>query len=108
MDNPVPRVKGQKITLLETEYILPPLPLTYMDDIQPLLDGGTTQNKAYVGALISAVHLSLLRNYPDMNRSVVADNLDMTNYADIVNAFMVTNKFTASSEVKSGELKASE
>lgn len=102
------KVAGEKIVLAGTEYVMPPLPLVKMSSVKKLMDGGDfMSDEGYVEAMVNAVHFSLQRNYPDVERTVVSDNLDMTNFKKILDAFMTVNGF-AKKEVESGEATASQ
>lgn len=102
----IPAIDGEQITLAKTEYTLPPLPLRHMSKIKRLMSGGDiTTDEEYASSLIDALWFSLNRNYPGIDRTVIEDNLDMTNFEQIVQAFMVVNKF-ASKEPQQGELTA--
>ena len=102
----VTAIDGEVITLAKIEYILPPLPLRHMSKIKRLMSGGDiTTDEEYANSLIDALWYSLNRNYPGIDRSVVEDNLDMTNFEQIVKAFMLVNKF-ASKDSEQGEVQA--
>ncbi len=101
------KVKGQPITIDGATYILPPLPLKRMPDVALLMQGGNPmQDPAYIETLINAIWWSLKRNYPTLEITVIEDGFDMTNYEDILKAFMLANKFTKASE--SGEVPATQ
>lgn len=104
------KVKGEVITLEGTDYVLPPLPLKRIPDVKVLMTGGDPfSDPAYIDALINALHWSLLRNYPEMPRTLLEESLDMTNYSRILNAFMVTNGFVAApTDAVLGEAQASQ
>jgi hypothetical protein len=100
-------VPGVEIQLGSEKYTLPPLPLIHMGSIRKLLAGGSTlEDDDYVNSLVNALHLSLQRNYPEVQREVVAANLDMVNYKHCLTAFMEANNLTPKGEA-SGENPAS-
>lgn len=102
------KVNGQEIVLNNATYILPPLPLRRMAEIQPLMNGGNPMtDPSYVDTLVKALHWSLLRNYSDLAIETVQDSLDMMNYADIMAAFMRANGFSKPEDA-SGEVSASQ
>ena len=85
-------VAGEIIQLGRLFYVLPPAPIVYMPRIQAVLRGGDfSTDEAYSNALIDAIYLSLRRNYKALSRDDVADNLDMTNFRDVMDAFMQVN-----------------
>ena len=86
------KVKGKVITLNETEYVLPPIPLVHMSEIARVFEGGNVQDAEYTEAMAKAVFHSLARNYKDMDLDDVREAIDATNFEDILKAFMTVNK----------------
>lgn len=91
------KVDGVEITLNGEKYTLPPLPLVRMPKIKAIMEGGDMSDE-FVDTFADAIHWSLLRNHPDLDRGVVADNLDMTNWKDVLAAFMKVNGFEPNKE----------
>ena len=98
-------VDGAEITLAKKTYTLPALPLKYMPKVKKLLEGGDPQEEEYITAMTDAIFYSLKRNYPTLQREVVEDNIDMTNFAEILMAFQTANKLNAAVP---GEVTASQ
>ena len=86
------KVDGVTIKLDGVEYTLPPLPLAKMPKIKTLMEGGDMSDE-FVGTLIDAIHWSLGRNYPALKREEVESSVDMLNWKEVLNAFMVVNGF---------------
>lgn len=85
-------VYGEVIRLGRLFYVLPPAPLVHMPKLKAVLSGGNfSEDEGYSNALADAVYYSLRRNYPSVGREQVAENIDMTNFRDIMNAFMKAN-----------------
>lgn len=102
------KVKGQEIVLDGVTYVLPPLPLRRMVDVQPLMAGGNPMtDPTYVDTLVKALHWSLLRNYPDLTLETIQDAIDMVNYKPVMESFMLTNGFQKPEE-SSGEVPVSQ
>jgi len=100
-------ILGKKIILGNEEYTLPPLPLVHMHLIGKLQNGGDpSSDPAYAEGLVEVIHKSLLRNYPDLERATVSDNLDMLNYRELMESFMAVNGFTTAKVQQSGEAVA--
>jgi hypothetical protein len=101
MSNPIP---GENIELADISYVLPPLPLAYMAKADVLLRGmSTAQTQEYADAFADVVFYSLRRNYPDISRETVADNIDLKNFKVILDAFTVVNGLKAKAEPPTGE-----
>jgi len=99
----VTKIEGEEITLGAEKYILPPVPLVKMASISRVMGGGDFfADDAYTQSLVNAIHVSLVRNYPELPVEVVSDNLDMANFRDILETFMVVNKFQTKA-VSAGE-----
>jgi hypothetical protein len=105
------QVNGEEIQLGNEKYVLPPLPLIRMASVKRLMSGGDFMgDDEYVQSLINAIYWSLLRNYPTLDRAVVENGLDMTNFQPIMNAFMSVNGFAnkpSDAEGVAGEAVAS-
>ena len=101
------KVEGEVIKLNGVEYVLPPIPLAKMAKVGRLMQGGNAmEDEEYVASLVDAVWWSLLRNYKELERAEVEENLDMTNFQAIMDAFMKVNGF-AKKDGNKGEAEAS-
>lgn len=71
---------GPEVQLGGVAYVLPPLSFGALEDSQERLrliaEGGAASAMEIQAAFIDVIHAALLRNYPDLPRSVVRDNLD--------------------------------
>lgn len=100
------KVDGKIIKLGGIEYVLPPLPLIKMSKVSLLMQGGDIMREGdYVNNLIDALLWSLQRNYKDLEKEIVSENLDMSNFKTIMDIFMEVNGFKTP-EVQSGEVVA--
>lgn len=103
-------VKGIKFEFANgEELIIPPLSLGSLEIVQGDLStfDGTVSRKS-VGAVVLAVHLALLRNYPDMTvERVKNDLLDISNMGAVMQAVMdIGGLLRKAQEAKdAGELK---
>ena len=85
-------VPGEAIRLGRLFYVLPPAPLVHMPKLKAVLSGGDfSADEGYSNALVDAVYYSLRRNYPTVGREQVAENIDMTNFRGVMDAFMKAN-----------------
>lgn len=100
-------IPGPIIKLGRLYYVLAPVPLVRMHKLETVLKGGDfTTDGAYAEAVVDGVHYGLVRNYPDLPRDVVSDNLDMTNFRDVLDGFMVANGLQKKDEAE-GEVGGS-
>ena len=99
------KIDGSLIVLGQQEYILPPLPLVKMAKVSRLMSGGNVLQEEYVDSLVDALWWSLKRNYKDLDRQAVEDNLDSLNFKQVLEAFMQVNGFENGKEP--GEAAAS-
>lgn len=93
-------VDGEEITLGGATFTLPPLPLARLKHLGVLLTGGDPSDpeSGYTDALTDAVYYSLRRNYPDISRELVEDNIDLVNFQDVLQKFMKVNNLNAKGE----------
>jgi hypothetical protein len=83
----MPKLDGKEIYLGGEKYVIPPIPLIYMGRLKrgqqamqaEDFDKGTAD-------LVDVIHAALIRNYPDLSIDVVSQNLDLGNYASIMDA----------------------
>ena len=92
-------ITGEEIIINDEKFLLPPLPLVKLAKIGKLMQGGNTfEDEEYVVAIIDAIFWSLQRNYPEVERQMIEDNLDITNFQTILDAFMSVNKLIQKGE----------
>lgn len=86
------KVKGVSLVLGDGEtYVVPPLSLGVLEAMQERLAAmtGNGLDKESVATTIDCLHASLKRNYPDMTRARVADELvDVSNMLDVMSSLM--------------------
>lgn len=102
------QIPGEEITLAGQKFILPPMPLVKMPTVKKAMEGGDfTADEGRASALAEAIYWSLRRNYKDtITLEFVQENLDLTNFSSILDAFMRTNKFVR--KTAPGEATASQ
>ncbi|WP_337881807.1 hypothetical protein [Chromobacterium haemolyticum] len=83
------KVKGVPVTLGDKKYIIPPLNLGALEQLQERLAAFTGGiDAASVGTVLDAAHAALLRNYPGITRDDVAAVVDVGNMGDVMEAVM--------------------
>lgn len=84
-------IAGKEVKIGEKTYVLPPLTLgmleVYQDPIDEFQSGEKVSSKSWT-TVINVVHDALKRNYPDVPRTVITDNLEMRHVMDIFAALM--------------------
>ncbi|MFK7088684.1 hypothetical protein AAFM71_07690 [Chromobacterium violaceum] len=83
------KIKGIPLSLGGTTYIVPPLNLGALEQLQERLanfSGGI--DAASVGTVLDAAHAALVRNYPDLTRERVAELIDVANMGEVMEAVM--------------------
>lgn len=86
---PTPRVKGIPVPMGGATWIVPPLSLGTLEDMQERLasfKGGMDAES--VRTVIDAAWAALLRNYPGLERTQVRDMLDVGNMEEVFTALM--------------------
>jgi len=102
-------IPGATLRLGAKDFTLAPTPLGCMDVAEIVMKGVKESGWAeYNKALQTVIYAGLKRNHPDITPEFVADNIDFANYQDVLNAFMVANKFIKSEVQSSGEASASQ
>jgi hypothetical protein len=82
-------IKGIKMELGGTVYIVPPLSLGAIETMQERIGRFTAgANLESVGTVIDALHSALLRNYPEMTREQVANMVDLGEMQEVMEAIM--------------------
>lgn len=83
------KIPGVPLSLNGDEYIVPPLPLGFLEVYGDQLGGDFSRlDSATVKLVVDAVHTALRRNYPEITRDFVRDALDVGNFADAMQAVM--------------------
>jgi hypothetical protein len=82
-------IKGISMTLGEQEYIVPPLTLGALEDLQESLEAFTGDTSpAAIKTVIDATTRALRRNYPDITRDQVRECIGLENMAEVMEAVM--------------------
>lgn len=84
------KVNGTPLILNGQEYIVPPLSLGALEQLQDKIASvdGTANDIRQVSAIIDCAHAALKRNYPEMTREQVADLIDIANMNAVFEAVM--------------------
>lgn len=73
--------RGNSITIVGVKWIFAPLPLAAVERFQDELNSGNVP----ISAIADMSHISLKRNYPEITREYVAEELiDMANMQDVL------------------------
>lgn len=83
------KVKGIAIEMGGQEWIVPPISLRALEQLQERLahfSGGIDPQS--VALVADATHAALRRNYPDISRDDVLDMLDVANMLEVMQAVM--------------------
>lgn len=104
---PIVKVKGTPVDLGGTEYIIPPLNLRALEQLQDKLASFSGEaSMQNMGVVADIAHAALLRNYPEMTRDQVAEVLDLGNMVQVMEIVMGTSGLVAASGEATGAAKA--
>lgn len=85
-------IDGVSIKIGVKEYIVPALNFkqirTLMPKIQQLTNIGATMNDEQMDNVFTVIHAAISRNYPEINKEFLEENIDMNNVRPIINAIM--------------------
>lgn len=86
----VVKVKGLPVVLSGDTYIVPPIALGALEQLQERIASftGDVTDLKQVATVIDAAHSALKRNYPELSRDQVADMVDVANMAEVFEAVM--------------------
>lgn len=86
----VVKVKGIAVQLGGESYVIPPLSLGALEQLQERIASfkGDIRDKDQVATVIDAAHAAMKRNYPDLTRDEIAELIDVGNMADVFEAVM--------------------
>lgn len=89
MNQPV-KYKGIPIELGGELYIVPPIALGALEQLQGGIHAftGDVTDVKQIAVVIDATFSALKRNYPDLTREALADQIDVANMADVFEAVM--------------------
>jgi len=82
-------IDGTKITLGKHEYIIPPAPFACVEKYEDVFMGRDTSPKPSV--MFDILHMSLQRNYPDLNRDQLLMDVDIANMGNAFESVMFVN-----------------
>lgn len=83
------KVKGIRLLLGGRDWVVPPLNLAALEQLQEQLarfSGGLDADS--VALVLDATTAALRRNYPDITREQVAEMVDVANMAEVMEAVM--------------------
>lgn len=85
-------IEGVAIKIGVKEYIIPALNFkqirTLMPKIQKLSAVGATMSDEQMDDVFTVIQAAVSRNYPEINKDFLEDNIDMNNVRPIINAIM--------------------
>lgn len=83
-------IPGIPFTLAGREYIIPPIALGPLEQLQKGIGEftGNPFDTGQVCMVIDATFAALKRNYPDITRDQVADMIDVSNMAEVFQSVM--------------------
>lgn len=97
-------IKGIKQNLGGEDYIVPPLSLGALEDMQESLSAFTGDTSpASIKTVVDAVTRALQRNYPSMTRDQVREFIGLENMAEIMEAVMDVSGLKRK-EIEAGEV----
>ena len=84
------KIKGIPVILAGVEYIIPPIALGALEQLQDRIGQftGNVSDKGQVATVIDAAYSAMKRNYPDLTREAVADMIDVGNIAEVFESVM--------------------
>lgn len=79
-----PRYKGVPVVLGDTTYVLPAMNAGTFEDYEDRINAlQAGQEPRPVGLVVDLVHRSLRRNYPELERDMVREHVDLDNWAEL-------------------------
>ena len=88
---------GQWVSLGGREMLVPPLSLgtikAMQAEVEALQHMAGVPTPAQIDTVIGLFHAALVRNYPDVTRAEVEDDVDLGNYAELLAAVMSISGF---------------
>lgn len=87
---PTARIPGITLRLADGDYVVPPLSLGALEQLQSQIASftGNVLDAGQVATVIDATHAALRRNYPDLTRDAVAELIDVGNMVEVFEALM--------------------
>lgn len=84
------RVKGIPVEMGGTVFIVPPLSLGALEQLQDALEHftGDIRDKSQMATMLDATHAALRRNYPEITREQVGEMVDLENMQRVMEAVM--------------------
>lgn len=82
---------GTAVRVGRREYVVPALSLNGLKAVErllPALEGKTVEGTTFVDAVATIVHLAIARNYPDVTREQLEDEIDIANLPALVGAVL--------------------
>jgi hypothetical protein len=102
-------IQGAEIQFGRKKLIVPPLTFGLLRKLEPQLEllnsadkTTTIADQKYIDAMFDIIHAALQRNYPNMARSEIEENLDLGNVRTIMSAITVRSGLTSSGEATPG------
>lgn len=79
---------GVTVKIGRREFIVPPLNIKSLKraaKLAPVMEGGGEES---FDACVDVIHMAVVRNYPDVTRDELEEELDSTNLPTVVNAVL--------------------
>ena len=99
-------IDGVAVKMGNMQYTVPPMNFKLLKKLNPQMTQITavvgTPTEAQTEAIIDVVHGCLLRNYPEITRDEIEENLDLGNTQSVIKAIMGVSGLVASGEAKAG------
>lgn len=85
-------IEGVKISIGAKEFIVPALSFKQLRQLMPKIKGmavvGAEITDEQMGDIVEVVHAAVSRNYPELAKDYLEENIDMNNVRPIINAIM--------------------
>jgi hypothetical protein len=95
------KIKGVTIDLSGVEYVVPPLNLASLQNLQDKLSGFTGgADLKSVGIVADCALAALKRNYPEITREELLEVIDLGNMLELMNAIMGVSGLQSAGEAK--------
>jgi hypothetical protein len=101
-------IKGVWMDLGGQIYTVPPLSLGAVEALQDRLASFTGGDLKSVGTVIDALHMALVRNYPEITREQVAEMVDLGTMQEIMEAVMDVSGLKRKAQLKQKARKKGE
>lgn len=85
-------IEGVAIKIGAKEFVVPALSFKQLRQLMPKIKGmavvGAEMTDQQMGEVVEVVHAAVSRNYPELNKEYLDENIDMNNVRQIIAAIM--------------------